>query len=218
MPKIESYQKQAKLLVRWHRERNYSVGEKVRLLPRFRSIRDSEALAMPMPLMLAQEIVAVEAGFTDWAALRGAMDGIAQAHANAALPLRFRSVTPILFVRDVRRAAAFYADELGFDTDFLHGHPPFYGAVSRGGVCLHLRFVHQTNFEELAAREDGLILATIEVTDVKALFAEFDARSVDFAQRLVRQAWGGLDFQVRDPDGNCISFVEYRASGGEESG
>jgi catechol 2,3-dioxygenase-like lactoylglutathione lyase family enzyme len=218
MPKIESYQKQAKLLVRWHRERNYSVGEKVRLLPRFRSIKDSEALAMPMPLMLAQEIVAVEAGFADWAALRGAMDGIPQAQADTALPPRFRNVTPILFVRDVRRAAAFYADKLGFDTDFLHGHPPFYGAVSRDGVCLHLRFVHQTNFEELAAREDGLILATIEVTDVKALFAEYDARDVDFAQRLVRQAWGGLDFHVRDPDGNRISFVEYRTSGGEELG
>ncbi len=137
MPKIESYQKQAKLLVRWHRERNYSVGEKVRLLPRFRNIKDSEALAMPMPLMLAQEIVAVEAGFADWVALRGAMDGIAQAQADTVHPLRFRNVTPILFVRDVRRAAAFYADKLGFVVDFLHGHPAFYGAVSRtASVCI----------------------------------------------------------------------------------
>jgi hypothetical protein len=35
-------------------------------------------------------------------------------------------------------------------------------------------------------------------------------RRVDFAQRLVRQAWGGLDFHVRDPDGNVISFVQNR--------
>ncbi len=33
---------------------------------------------------------------------------------------------------------------------------------------------------------------------------------MDVAQRLVRQAWGGLDFHVRDPDGNVISFVQYR--------
>ena len=33
MPRIDSYRKQAKQLVRWHRERNYSVGEKVRLIP-----------------------------------------------------------------------------------------------------------------------------------------------------------------------------------------
>jgi uncharacterized glyoxalase superfamily protein PhnB len=78
------------------------------------------------------------------------------------------------------------------------------------GCAQGLRFVHQTNFAELAAREGSLILATIETANVKALFQEYEARSVDFAQRLVRQAWGGLDFHVRDPDGNVISFVQYR--------
>jgi catechol 2,3-dioxygenase-like lactoylglutathione lyase family enzyme len=217
MPKIESYQKQAKLLVRWHRERNYSVGGKVRQLERYKHLTDAQILAVPLPLMLAQEVVAVEAGFANWAALRVATDGVAQS-APEAVSLQLKSVTPILFVRDVRRTATFYADKLGFAVDFLHGHPAFYGAVSRDGVCLHLRFVHQANFEQLAALEGGLILATIEVTDVKALFAEYDARGVDFAQRLVRQAWGGLDFHVRDPDGNCISFVEYRISRGEQPG
>ena len=116
---------------------------------------------------------------------------------------------PILFVRDVEAAAAFYEGKLGFQIDFLHGEPLFYGSVSRDRACLHLRFVHQANFAELAAREGSLILATIEVANVKALFQEYKARSVDFAQRLVRQAWGGLDFHVRDPDGNVISFVQY---------
>jgi uncharacterized glyoxalase superfamily protein PhnB len=78
-----------------------------------------------------------------------------------------------------------------------------------------LRFVHQTNFAELATREGSLILATIEVANVKALFQEYEGRSVDFAQRLVRQAWGGLDFHVRDPDGNVISFVQYREPAGQ---
>jgi catechol 2,3-dioxygenase-like lactoylglutathione lyase family enzyme len=217
MAKIESYQKQAKLLVRWHRERNYSVGGKIRMLERYKHLTDAQVLASPLPLMLAQEVVAVEAGFASWAALRASTDGVAQSAPEAG-PLQLKTVTPILFVRDIRRAAAFYTDKLGFDTDFLHGHPPFYGAVSRGGVCLHLRFVHKPNFEELAAREGGLILATIEVTDVKVLFAEYDARGVDFAQGLVRQAWGGLDFHIRDPDGNCVSFVEFRAAGGGEAG
>jgi uncharacterized glyoxalase superfamily protein PhnB len=44
---------------------------------------------------------------------------------------------------------------------------------------------------------------------VKALFREYEARGAQFAQPLVRQAWGGLDFQVRDPDGNVFSFVEF---------
>ena len=99
---------------------------------------------------------------------------------------------------------------LGFNVDFLHGNPPFYGSVSRGEARIHLRFVHQTNFKELAGREPSLILASIEVSNVKALFEEYNARGVEFAQQLIRRPWGGIDFHVRDPDANVISFVQYR--------
>jgi catechol 2,3-dioxygenase-like lactoylglutathione lyase family enzyme len=206
---IETYRKQAKQLVRWHRERNYSIGEKLRLLERYRHLTDVEVLEMAMPLTLAQEIVAVEAGFRDWAALKaGTGDLTPSSRVDDSPPILVGAV-PILFVRDVEAAAAFYEGKLGFHIDFLHGKPPFYGSVSRDRACLHLRFVHQANFADLAAREGSLILATIEVANVKALFQEYKAHSVDFAQRLVGQPWGGLDFHVRDPDGNVISFVQY---------
>ena len=120
-----------------------------------------------------------------------------------------KSATPIFFVSDVRRAAAFYRDKLGFQIDFLHAEPPFYGSVSRGGACIHLRLVHHTWFAARAGVEESLILATVEVSDVKALYEEFLARGVDFAQPLERQTWGGIDFHVRDPDGNTFSFVTY---------
>ena len=210
MPSIETYRKHAKQLVRWHRERNYSIGEKLRLLERYRHLTDVEALEMAMPLTLAQEIVAVEAGFKDWAALKAGTDGITHASPADLSQPRMSGAVPLLFVRDVAAAAAFYASKLGFDVDFLHGNPPFYGSVSRDAARLHLRFVHQTNFTELAAREGSLILASIEVTNVKSLFEEYESRGVAFAQRLVRHPWGGLDFQVRDPEGNVISFVEFR--------
>ncbi len=120
-----------------------------------------------------------------------------------------KSVAPILFVRDVSASAAFFEEKLGFATDFLYGAPPFYGSVSRGGACLHFRCVHQPNFADLAAREGSLILATVEVSDVQGLFEEFRERGVDFAQMPIKQAWGGTDFHVRDPDGNVVSFVTY---------
>jgi catechol 2,3-dioxygenase-like lactoylglutathione lyase family enzyme len=123
--------------------------------------------------------------------------------------IALKSIVPILFVRDVSSSAAFFREKLGFEIDFLHGAPPFYGSVSRGKACLHLRFVHQPNFAELATREVSLILSTIEVSDVQALFEEFKARDVDFAQIPTRQDWGGTDFHVRDPDGNVFSFVTY---------
>jgi hypothetical protein len=210
MPSIETYRKHAKQLVRWHRERNYSIGGKLRLLERYRHVTDVEALDMAMPLTLAQEIVAVEAGFRDWAALKaGIGDRTQPSPADTSRPTLLAAV-PILFVRDVVRTASFYEAKLGFDIDFLHGKPPFYGSVSRDRARLHLRFVHQTNFTELAAREGSLILAMIEVGNVKALFEEYEQRGVAFAQRLVRQPWGGLDFHVRDLDGNVISFVQFR--------
>jgi len=120
-----------------------------------------------------------------------------------------KSVVPILFVRDVAASAAFFKDKLGFETDFLYGEPPFYGSVSRDGARLHLRFVRQPNFAELAAREVSLILATIEVSDVQALFEAFKERGVEFVQLPLKQPWGGTDFHVRDPDGNAISFVSF---------
>ena len=120
-----------------------------------------------------------------------------------------KSVAPILFVRDVSVSAAYYRDRLGFAIDFLHGAPPFYGSVSRGNVCLHLRFVKQPSFAELAAREVSLILATIEVTDLRVLFEEFTGRGAEFSQTPTAQSWGGTDFHVRDPDGNAISFVAF---------
>ena len=120
-----------------------------------------------------------------------------------------KSATPILFVRDVTASAQFFRDRLDFAIDFLHGTPPFYGAVSRDGACLHLRVVHEPVFSDAAAREESLIVATIEVDDVHTLFAEFQTRGAPIVQDIVKQPWGGTDFQIRDPDGNAISFVSF---------
>lgn len=209
MPTLETYRKQAKLLVRWHRERNYSVGEKVRQLERHRHRTDSEILALPLPLALAQEIVAFEAGFPDWAALKAASGVQREAPPAVFGEPALAGVVPILFVRDVAAAAAFYEEKLGFQIDFLHGNPAFFAAVSRDRARFYLRFVHRPNFAELSEREGSLILAMVEVGDVKALFQEYESRGVDIPQRLTRHPWGGLDFHVRDPDGNVFSFVQY---------
>lgn len=209
MPTLETYRKQAKLLLRWHREKNYSIGGRVRQLDRYRSLTDCEALGLNFTLALAQEIVAVEAGHQSWAELKAAAVGAPKTPRVPPGPPSLKNVIPILFVRDVKKSAAWFRDKLDFQIDFLHGLPPFYGAVSRDGVCLHIRFVHNPFFAKAAARERGLILASIEVANVQGLFEEFKMRGVEFPQKLKKQAWGGTDFQVRDPDGNVISFVTY---------
>ena len=113
----------------------------------------------------------------------------------------------MIFVANVQASAEFFRDTLGFSIDFLHGQPPFYGAVSRDGACVHLKFVHEPVFAVGAQDRDGLIMAFIEVENVKALYASYLAAGVTFDQKLKKQAWGGRDFIVRDLDGNGICFV-----------
>jgi catechol 2,3-dioxygenase-like lactoylglutathione lyase family enzyme len=209
MPTIETYRKQAKLLLRWHREKNYSIGGRIRNLERYQSVTDREALALKLTLTLAQEIIAVESGFQSWAELKAATAGAPKTPRVSSGPPVLKDVAPILLVRDVQACAAFFQQKLGFKIDFLHGLPPFYGAVSRDGVCLHIRYVQQPYFAQIAAQEKSLIVASIQVSNVQGLFKEFKARGVEFAQLLTKQAWGGTDFHVRDPDGNAISFVTY---------
>src|SRR3974390_6800 len=108
MPTLETYRKQAKLLVRWHREGDYSIGGRVRQLERYRTLTDCEALALKFTLTLAQEIVAVEAGHQSWAELKTASVGAPKTpRAPSGQPF-LKRVTPILLVRDVERCAAFF--------------------------------------------------------------------------------------------------------------
>jgi uncharacterized glyoxalase superfamily protein PhnB len=209
MPTLDTYRKQAKLVMRWHCDGDYSVGGKVRQLERFSALTDREVLALDFTLALAQEIVAVEAGHRSWAELKAAVADAPKTPRPAAGPPVFTGVVPILLVRNVTASAAWFRDRLGFEIDFLHGAPPFYGAVSRDGVCLHLRFVHEPTFARAAALEKSLILASFEVTNVQGLYEEVKAKGAEIAEPLTKQAWRGTTFHVRDPDGNVVSFVTY---------
>ena len=78
MSPLETYRKQAKQLVRWHREGHYSIGGRIRGLARYRHLTDAQALKMKFPLATAQEIIACEAGFESWAELKSRSAAAAQ--------------------------------------------------------------------------------------------------------------------------------------------
>lgn len=208
MPNFDNLRKQAKLLVRWHRAGDYSVGGRIRNLPRYRNVTDVEALALEFPLGEAQEIIALESGYESWAALKSGFSTMAeQAKAVSAVPV-LKAALPVVFVSNVEASAAFFRDKLGFAIDFLHGNPPFYGSVSRDRARLRLRFVHEPVLTpEVREREDGLLSAFLEVANIKGLFAEYKAAEVEFAHPLRKEPWGGSAFIVLDPDGNGICFA-----------
>lgn len=204
---LENFRKQAKLLVRWHRERNYSVGGRIRQLSRYRDLTDIEALALPFPLSEAQEIIALEQGHATWTELKQGLNEARKHTRGAPAALELTKAAPVLYVSDVQAAAGFFRDQLGFAIDFLHGQPPFYAAVSRDQASIHLRFVHQPMYVAGLREKEGVIAAFVAVTNVKELFAEYQARDVPFVHRLRKEAWGQSSFIVSGPDGNALCFA-----------
>jgi uncharacterized glyoxalase superfamily protein PhnB len=207
MSRLDIYKKQAKQLVRWHREGNYSIGGRIRGLARYRTLTDRQALALEFPLCEAQEIIAREAGYASWAALKVAVANEPMQTGPTSPTPRLTRAVPVILVANVEASAKFFKHTLGFSIDFLHGKPPFYGSVSRGGACVHLKFVHEPVLAVGAQDRGGFITAFVEVENVKALYAEYVTAGATFDQKLKKQAWGGRDFVVRDADGNGIAFV-----------
>jgi hypothetical protein len=63
MPNLENLRKQAKLILRWHRDGYYPVAAQIRsALPRFSQMTDREVLAHSLKLSDAQELVARQHG------------------------------------------------------------------------------------------------------------------------------------------------------------
>jgi catechol 2,3-dioxygenase-like lactoylglutathione lyase family enzyme len=204
---LEDVKKQAKMLVRWHRERNYSVGGRIRRLSRYQELTDSETLAIPFPLSEAQKVIALEQGYSSWAELKAGLKKAARSVDPAPAGLRLTKTMPVVLVSDVQAAAEFYRDQLGFAIDFLHGNPAFYSSVSRDEACIHLRFVHQPVFNADLREREQVISAFVAVANVKGLFTEYETRGVSFVHRLKEEPWGQSSFIVRDPDGNCLCFA-----------
>jgi catechol 2,3-dioxygenase-like lactoylglutathione lyase family enzyme len=120
---------------------------------------------------------------------------------------RLTRAVPVIFVADVQTSAKFFRDTLGFSIDFLHGDPPFYGAVSRDGACIHIKFVHRPVIAVGDEDETDFINAFVEVDNIDALYTEYTEVGATFHHPLTTESWGGRDFVVRDPDGNAVCFA-----------
>lgn len=119
---------------------------------------------------------------------------------------RLACAYPQLHVTDIARAISFYVDKLGFTEIYRYGTPSFYALVERGGAGLNLRHVDAQLIEQATIERESLIVASIPVYGVEALYDEITQRGTPLAQALTQQPWGAKDFIVRDPDGNLICF------------
>jgi catechol 2,3-dioxygenase-like lactoylglutathione lyase family enzyme len=208
MPNLENLKKQAKLYLRWHRDRRYPVAARIRaVLPRFRNLNDREVLASDFRLTDAQELVARKTGFESWEAPRVGLLTMTDQQTNSLSKTTLIAAEPQLFVADIMRSLCYFADKLGFGVAFTYGEPPFYGQVYRDGARLNLRCVTSPAIDPQIRDSEELLSASITLDDAKPLFLEFQAAGVDFHQSLRTEPWGARTFIVRDPDGNLILFA-----------
>jgi len=210
MPYLENLRKQAKQVLRWHRERYYPVAATIRdHLPRFRQLSDPEILAAQFRLADAQELVARKEGFATWQALRNGA-GTAMSHTPQPIHPILSSIAAHLDVRDLDASTRFFTGKLGFTVDFSYGDPPFYAQVSRDHAHLALRYVDEPFFAPEIRDRETLLSASITLAtagEIKQLFLECHAAGVPFAQPLRNEPWQAKTFIVKDPDGNLILFA-----------
>jgi len=210
MPSLENLRKQAKLILRWHRDRYYPVAAQIRSgLPRYSQMTDSEILSHGFKLGDAQELVARQHGFESWQALKTGQTMSDHAETISTKPVII-AAEPQLFVADIKASCDFFTGRLGFTIAFSYGEPPFYAQVTRDGARLNLRCVERPVIDPVLRDREEWLSAALTVatsTEIKALFLEFQAAGVPFCQTLKRQPWGAKNFIVRDPDGNLLLFA-----------
>jgi catechol 2,3-dioxygenase-like lactoylglutathione lyase family enzyme len=208
MPNLENLKKQAKLYLRWQRDRYYPVAAQIRaVLPRFHHLTDQAVLAHSFKLSDAQELIAKKAGYESWEALLKGVHTMNDLHTETQPKPILLAAEPQLFVADVGASCEFYTKKLGFTVAFTYGEPPFYGQVFRDGARLNLRHLDEPAIRPELQDREHLLSASITLDDAKPLFLEFQAAGVVFHQVLKTEPWGARTFIVRDPDGNLILFA-----------
>ena len=110
--------------------------------------------------------------------------------------LRAMKVIP---VSNVTAAEAFYA-RLGFASHGAWGDPPSFAIVQRGDVSLAL------DRHEGALPTNQWWAAYVYVDDAEAMRADVLNAGVETTEITRENAYGCIDFDVVDPDGNRIAF------------
>ena len=210
MANLENLRKQAKLYVRWHRERHHPVAAQIRaLLPRFKEMTDRQILDAAFKLSDAQEMVARQSGFERWQALKTGVQTMPETASTTDRP-KLSAAEPELFVANIKASCDFFTAKLGFTVAFSYGEPPFYAQVKRDAAPINLRLVCEPVYVgDIREREEllGASLTVGSAAEIKQLFLDYQAAGVDFFRTLKQEPWGARTFIVRDPDGNLLLFA-----------
>lgn len=114
---------------------------------------------------------------------------------------------PILLVKDVVKAAAYYRDKLGFAEPQLYGEPPNFAMVKRDGFTVMLA---QAPADHTIIPHwkivDKMWNIYFWVDDVETLYADFQRSGAIIDYTLYTTPWGTREFGVQDLDDHDIAF------------
>lgn len=123
--------------------------------------------------------------------------------------------SPVLGVRNVRQAAEYYRDVLGFSLDPVEGifQPSadepggVYAIVKRGGVWVHLQIRRGDLVDRKRQAHEGDVY--LYVDDVDAIYAELQHRGALITQPPSVAPYGLREIRVEDLNGYRLTFGEF---------
>jgi len=125
------------------------------------------------------------------------------------MELKFDAIAPVFLVEDVRRAAEYYRDRLGFSLTEYFGEPPAFTIVRRDAVRIALRLAGDVKGGSNRARNTESFDAYIWVSDIDTLYKQFVANKAPVSGPPELQVYGIRELWIRDLDGYVVTFGQF---------
>jgi uncharacterized glyoxalase superfamily protein PhnB len=116
------------------------------------------------------------------------------------------SSAPVLLVSDVRAAAAYYADKLGFTDCQFYGDPTNFCIARRDNLAVMLALADPADIVPHWKIVGSLWNVYFWVDDADALYAEFKASGAIIDYEIGIKPYGVKEFGARDLDDHDIGF------------
>lgn len=115
-----------------------------------------------------------------------------------------------IYAHDVAASRAFYSGLLGYEEPYLLNNPD--GSLSLTFLKINERQYVEI-FPEAQAGTDRLNHISLETTDAEAMRQYLAAKGVAVPGKVNRARIGNLSFNVKDPDGHTVEFLQYTPTG-----
>ena len=115
-----------------------------------------------------------------------------------------------IFSHDIAKSRAFYSALLGYEEPYLLNNAD--GSLSLTFIKINERQYIEI-FPEREAGTDRLNHISLETPDIEGMRVYLASRGVKVPEKANRARIGNLSFNVKDPDGHTVEFVQYESTG-----